>query len=119
MNTRDLIEGLRGGVPEACDFCRQPRASDELEPEEAGEWVCHECLRRWEEAEALAARMAEAERTAVKPDEVVGASGQVVARWTLIPVVCAMCGRSGRAPGRLDCAECVKRYALDEVIPEG
>ena len=40
--TRQLIADLRGGVPEKCDWCGK-RASY-LEPEEAGDWVCHACL---------------------------------------------------------------------------
>lgn len=44
----DLIVGLRGGLPEACDFCGQPFTKDRYPvPEEAGEWTCSECLARW------------------------------------------------------------------------
>lgn len=45
-NMRDLIIAMRGGVPDKCDFCGE--TSDELEPEEGWEWVCHKCLKRWE-----------------------------------------------------------------------
>lgn len=45
----DLIVALRGGVPAACDFCRQPFTRERYPiPEEAGEWTCRECLTRWE-----------------------------------------------------------------------
>jgi hypothetical protein len=44
----DLIVGLRGGLPEACDFCGQPFTQARYPvPEEAGEWTCSECLARW------------------------------------------------------------------------
>jgi len=45
-----LIADLRGGWPEACDFCGQ-RYVEGLRwpiPEEAGEWACNECYARWE-----------------------------------------------------------------------
>lgn len=44
---RDLIIALRGGLPAQCDFCKQPTEEEKLHPEEAGEWVCEECLKRW------------------------------------------------------------------------
>lgn len=44
---RELIEAIRGGVPAKCDFCGKETEPEMLEPEEAGAWVCHECLRRW------------------------------------------------------------------------
>lgn len=44
---KQAIIDLRGGLPAACDFCRKETAPENLEPEEAGEWVCHECLDRW------------------------------------------------------------------------
>ena len=47
-DVRVLIVDLRGGVPEQCDFCRQPRPADELHPEEAGMWACIHCIERWE-----------------------------------------------------------------------
>lgn len=47
-DVRLLIEDLRGGVPEKCDFCGEPKAADNLEPEEGGAWVCWDCLDRWE-----------------------------------------------------------------------
>jgi len=57
----ELIVGLRGGLPEKCDFCDQPFDYDALAstvvsvreaarypvPEEAGEWTCSECVARW------------------------------------------------------------------------
>lgn len=47
-DVRQLIVDLRGGIPEACDFCGEKTAPEELEPEEAGEWLCRTCLARWE-----------------------------------------------------------------------
>ena len=45
----DLIVSLRGGLPAACDFCKQPFTDDRYPvPEEAGDWACIECLDRWE-----------------------------------------------------------------------
>jgi len=49
--TRDFIVALRGGVPKGCDFCQKPTAPEKLHPEEAGMWVCEECLAKWEEDE--------------------------------------------------------------------
>jgi hypothetical protein len=47
--TFDLIVSLRGGLPDACDFCGQPFNQERYPiPEEAGEWACAECVRRWE-----------------------------------------------------------------------
>ena len=44
----DWIVYLRGGLPEACDFCGQPFTQERYPvPEEAGEWTCAECLARW------------------------------------------------------------------------
>jgi hypothetical protein len=44
----DLIVGLRGGLPEKCDFCDQPFTTERHPvPEEAGEWTCSECVARW------------------------------------------------------------------------
>lgn len=51
MNGKDIIIALRG-VPSKCDFCYQPKTLEELEPEEAGAWVCHDCLKRWNETDA-------------------------------------------------------------------
>ena len=50
MDGKDIIIGLRG-VPDKCDFCYQFKPLEELEPEEAGDWVCHECLKRWSETD--------------------------------------------------------------------
>ncbi len=41
------IAMLRGEVPGRCDFCGKETDFDNLEPEEAGDWVCHECLTKW------------------------------------------------------------------------
>lgn len=48
---RELIIALRGGVPRFCDFCLEERDAERLHPEEGGEWVCIECLKRWEKQE--------------------------------------------------------------------
>jgi hypothetical protein len=45
--TKEDIAELRGDVPIRCDFCKQLRSFNSLEPEEAGAWVCHHCMRRW------------------------------------------------------------------------
>jgi hypothetical protein len=45
--TKADIAEFRGGMPAACDFCAQPTAPEQLEPEEAGEWVCWHCLLKW------------------------------------------------------------------------
>ena len=52
---RDLIVALRGGVPSKCDFCGSEVPESLLEPEEAGEWVCHTCMLRWEMKDRVAA----------------------------------------------------------------
>ena len=52
-DVRELIEGIRGGVPGVCSFCQKEKLPHELEPEEAGDWACRECLARWR-AEELA-----------------------------------------------------------------
>lgn len=45
----DLLISIRGGWPEACDFCKQPYTEQRYPvPEEAGEWACNECVARWE-----------------------------------------------------------------------
>lgn len=47
-----LLIGIRGGLPETCDFCGQPYGEGRYPVlEEAGEWACSECLRRWEREE--------------------------------------------------------------------
>ena len=53
MDTFDLIVGLRGGLPECCDFCGQAFSETRHPvPEEAGEWACSECVARWDAARA-------------------------------------------------------------------
>lgn len=37
-----LITDLRGGQPQTCSFCGKVRA--DLQPEEAGQWICSDCL---------------------------------------------------------------------------
>ncbi len=45
----DLLLMLRGGLPESCDFCRQPYTAERRPvPEEGGEWACTECCARWD-----------------------------------------------------------------------
>ena len=48
LNTRELIIGLRGGIPPKCDYCDKDTEPDKLEPEEGDTWVCWECLDRWD-----------------------------------------------------------------------
>lgn len=48
FTARDLVIGLRGGVPEKCSFCNEPTPENQLEPEEAGDWVCWSCQERWD-----------------------------------------------------------------------
>lgn len=44
----EIIFALRGGYPDACDFCCQPYTDSRFpEPEEGGAWACTECLARW------------------------------------------------------------------------
>jgi len=48
--TLDLIAGVRGGIPECCDFCGQPYSDTRHpEPEEAGAWSCSQCEREYRE----------------------------------------------------------------------
>ena len=48
----DMIAAIRGGVPDACDFCGLPYTEDRRPlPEEAGAWACNECFGRWQEDE--------------------------------------------------------------------
>ena len=47
-DARGLIASIRGGIPAKCDFCGQKKPQEQMEPEEAGEWVCWSCLDRWE-----------------------------------------------------------------------
>lgn len=51
IDARSLLIGLRGPLPARCDFCDAETAPEDLEPEEAGAWVCITCLKRWEEQE--------------------------------------------------------------------
>lgn len=48
-NPREIIIALRGGVPKCCDFCGKETQSEQLHPEEGGDWVCEACMKRWEE----------------------------------------------------------------------
>jgi hypothetical protein len=40
---RELVADFRGGTPDVCDWCGRACSEDELEPEEAGQWVCTQC----------------------------------------------------------------------------
>jgi hypothetical protein len=44
IDTRQLIASLRGGIPDQCSWCGDTVSPDDLEPEEAGDWVCQRCL---------------------------------------------------------------------------
>jgi len=47
----ELIVAMRGGIPDRCDFCDQPfTEANYPTPEEAGEWACIECVKKWDEA---------------------------------------------------------------------
>ena len=41
-DTRELLDALRG-IPSRCDFCGREMPPEQLEPEEAGDWICAEC----------------------------------------------------------------------------
>jgi ribosomal protein L37AE/L43A len=46
--TAALLISLRGGFPDACDFCGQPFTAKRWPvPEESGAWACSECDARW------------------------------------------------------------------------
>ncbi len=50
MNMINLIAELRGGMPERCDFCKKQFTEQNYPtPEEAGEWACIECVKKWDE----------------------------------------------------------------------
>jgi hypothetical protein len=53
-DAREIIIGLRGPPPIACDFCFKLTPPEDLHPEEGGDWACVSCLRRWEVADARA-----------------------------------------------------------------
>lgn len=55
MSVMEMIIAMRGGIPESCDFCGKP--FNDLRrpvPDEAGEWSCTECWKRWEKEDAKA-----------------------------------------------------------------
>lgn len=57
MNDLELLIDLRGGLPEACDFCKQPYTEARYPvPEEGGEWACNECCEKWREQDYLEAQ---------------------------------------------------------------
>ena len=45
--TKADIAELRGGMPAKCSFCLRDMPAEQLEPEEAGDWVCWHCLLKW------------------------------------------------------------------------
>ncbi len=46
----ELIVALRGGIPDQCDFCGQVFTEENYPtPEEAGQWACIQCVKRWEQ----------------------------------------------------------------------
>lgn len=49
-DARAFIEAFRG-TPNKCDFCDREMPPDKLHPEEAGMWVCEDCLKKWGEWE--------------------------------------------------------------------
>ena len=48
FTANELIDCLRGGPPETCDFCLQPMKPEDAIPEEAGDWCCRLCWEHWE-----------------------------------------------------------------------
>jgi len=58
MNGRELIEGIRGVSPSdkaECCGCGNVFEIAELEPEEAGDWACRLCIRRWDAKDCASA----------------------------------------------------------------
>lgn len=51
--TKQDIADLRGGFPAKCSFCDTPTPPEQLEPEEAGDWVCWRCLHKWAKQDGL------------------------------------------------------------------
>ena len=48
----EMLVGMRGGIPEACDFCKQSFTPTRYPvPEEGRAWACSECDARWEKEE--------------------------------------------------------------------
>lgn len=37
------------GTPYNCDFCGKPEKPDKLYPEEAGDFACEDCMKKWGE----------------------------------------------------------------------
>lgn len=56
MITREDIAEMRGVTPTKCDFCEKDTPFDRLEPEEAGAWVCWDCMARWDRKDLKDAR---------------------------------------------------------------
>ena len=44
LTPREIIEALRGEPPAVCDWCGKQCPPEEMEPEEAGMWVCQDCF---------------------------------------------------------------------------
>lgn len=36
-------------IQEKCDFCGKPENPDKLYPEEAGDFACEDCMKKWGE----------------------------------------------------------------------
>ena len=48
LDPKELIAAIRGGFPIHCSFCDVSTPPERLHPEEGGDWVCEECITRWE-----------------------------------------------------------------------
>jgi hypothetical protein len=48
VDPKELIAAIRGGFPQRCDFCHVSTPPERLHPEEGGDWVCEDCITRWE-----------------------------------------------------------------------
>lgn len=44
----EMMYMLRGGWSDTCDFCATKVGEENIQPEEAGMWVCLSCMARWE-----------------------------------------------------------------------
>jgi hypothetical protein len=46
IDLKQLISDLRGGAPHKCDFCGEMVEFDQIHPEEAGLWICYQCIQK-------------------------------------------------------------------------
>lgn len=46
VTAAEIIAGLRGGWGTRCDFCHEEKPPEQLDPEEAGQWMCSACWAR-------------------------------------------------------------------------